>query len=144
MLNWEVDAAVARDYGKFLTDEGRLNVRLIQRPIYLEMLERYKARPEKVDKVFGELYWLWDLNQRARQAEAEGRAASRVELARELMGEMDDQDWWKVTETFEQSLWADFADEARLYADLLDPVYDVQEAEGWRERHYEPVAGPRG
>src|SRR4051794_14642516 len=117
--------AAARDYGKFLNEEGRLNVRLLPRPVYLQLLERYKSEPAHIDAVYGELYWLWDLNQRAQQAMAVGRSASRDELARELAGEMEDSDWWKLTETFEQHLWRDFAALAPLHRDLLDPVYDL-------------------
>ena len=132
----ETNGSEVRDYSKFLHGDGRLNVRLVPRPVYLQMLERYKVVPAHIDAVFGELFWLWDLNQRAQLAAAEGRSAGRDELARELAGEMDDGDWWKLTETFEQHLWRDFAATFALYRDLLDPVYDLQDGEGWRELHY--------
>jgi hypothetical protein len=134
--------APRRDYAKFLGEHGQLNVRLIPRPVYLQMLERYKAVPEHIDAVYGELYWLWDLNARAKTAAEAGRAATRAEVAQELAGEMDDRDWWKLTETFEQHLWRDFAADAASYADLLDPLYDLQEAEGWRDLHYAQVELP--
>jgi hypothetical protein len=136
------DTATQRDYTKFLKPDGQLNVRVIPRPVYLEMLEQLKSDPEHIEAVFGELYWLWDLNDRARKADAAGRQATRVELAREIIGEMDDQDWWKLTETFETRLWTTFAAEWSRYATLLDPVYDLQEREGWRELHHEKVELP--
>jgi hypothetical protein len=135
--------APPRDYAKFLNAEGQLNVRLIPRPLYLQLLDRYKADPAHIDAVYGELYWLWDLNARAKAASEAGRAATRAELAQELAAEMDDRDWWKLTETFEQHLWRDFAADAPSYADLLDPLYDLQEAEGWRDLHYAQVELPR-
>ena len=131
---------VERDTTRFLRDDGRLDIRLIPRQVYIAMLERYTSQPQNVDRVFAELFWLWDLNDRAAKAAAAGRGVSRVELAKELMAEMDDRDWWKVTETFEMHLMRDYATQAAVYADLLDPVYDLQEAEGGRALHFE-VAG---
>lgn len=131
-----------RDYTKFLHPDGRLNIRLIPRPVYLEVLKRYRSDPANIERVFGELYWLWDLNDRERKAQDAGRDASRVELADEIIAEMDDRDWWKIISTFEEELMAEFRNDPARYADLLDPIYDLQEAEGWRDRHASPAGRP--
>jgi hypothetical protein len=124
-----------RDYAKFLREDGWLNPRLLPRAVYVEMVGRHRAKPEVIEAVYDELFWLWDLNEATRKAEEEGRQVSRAELAAELEAEMDDKDWWKLTETFEEHLIAHFADNPAEWADLIDPVYDEQERDGWIRRH---------
>ncbi|MDQ4044049.1 MAG: hypothetical protein M3173_01170 [Chloroflexota bacterium] len=109
-------------------------MRLIPRPVYVEMVKAHQQRVEIIEKVFDELFWLWDLNERQRTAEAEGRTVSRAELAQEVMAEMDDADWWKATAAFEDDLITGFSDDMERWTEYLDPVYDLQEAEGWRKR----------
>ncbi len=124
-----------RDYSKFLrrTEDGpRLNTRLIPRPVYVEMVKRYRRRPEVIDAVAEEQFWLWDLNERERKAVEAGHQVSRADLAEEIESEMEDREWWATTAAFEEHLMAHFADNPAEWADLLDPVYDEQELEGWR------------
>jgi len=102
-----------RDYSKFIREDGRLYVRMIPRADYVAMVKEYQQRPEVIEAVFDELYWLWDLNERAKKAEEEGREVSRAELAAELIEEMDDSDWWKTTEAFEEHLITHFAEKSR-------------------------------
>ncbi|HMM43968.1 MAG TPA: hypothetical protein PKA95_18890 [Thermomicrobiales bacterium] len=123
-----------RDYAKFIRPDGKLYVRRIPRPVYVEMVRAYQQRPEVVEEVFEQLYWRWDLDQAEQKAAAEGRDTNRVELAQELIAEMADDDWWKLTAAFEEHLIAGFAKEPARWAEYLDPVYDLQEAEGWRDR----------
>src|SRR5215203_2446311 len=86
-----------RNYAKFMREDGRLNVRLLPRPVYVEMVKRHRSNPAVIDKVYNDKFWLWDLNQAVTKAEAEGREASRSELAAELESGMDDKDWWELT-----------------------------------------------
>lgn len=123
-----------RDYTKFLKEGERLNIRMIPRDIYLEMLKRYRQDTSVIDAVFDDLFWLWDLNELEKQARAEGREVSRVELADELISEMADDDWWKVIASFEEHLMDAFASDPGRWAEFLDPVYDMQERDGWTRR----------
>lgn len=123
-----------RDYSKFIRPDGKLYVRRIPRAVYVEMVRAHQQRPEVVEEVFEQLYWRWDLDQAEQKAAAEGRDTNRVELAQELIVEMADDDWWKLTAAFEEHLIAGFAEEPARWATYLDPVYDLQEAEGWRDR----------
>jgi hypothetical protein len=123
-----------RDYSKFLKDEQRLNIRLIPRAVYVEMVKRHRFKPEVVDLVFDQLFWLWDLNELARAAQAEGRVVSRGELADEMLSEMSDDDWWKTIAAFEEHLMGTFYLNAEEWAEFLDPVYDMQEQDGWTQR----------
>lgn len=123
-----------RDYRKFIRDDGRLNVRLIPRAVYVEMVKAHQRRDDVIDRVFDAHFLLWDLKNLQRTAEAEGRDVSRADLVREVMGELSDDDWWKTTAAFEEDLIGGFADEPDRWAEWLDPVYDLQETEGWIRR----------
>jgi hypothetical protein len=123
-----------RDYTKFLKDEDRLNIRLIPRAAYVEMVTRHRHNPAVVESVFEDLYLLWDLNDAAEKAAAAGRDVSRVELADELIGELADDDWWKTIAAFEEHLMRTFHENPSAWAELLDPVYDTQERDGWIQR----------
>jgi hypothetical protein len=123
-----------RDYTKFLGENGQLNSRLIPRATWVAMVKRHRSTPEVIEEVYDELYWLWDLNEAQRKAVAEGRDATRQELASELESEMKDSDWWKLTEAFEEHLMAHFGEDPTHWSEFLDPVYDLQELEGWRVR----------
>lgn len=123
-----------RDYSKFVSPDGRLNVRRIPRAVYVEMVRAHQRRLEAVEHVFAELFWRWDLDQAEQKAIAEGRSTDRVALAQEIIANMEDDDWWKVTAAFEEHLITSFAGEPERWAEYLDPVYDLQEAEGWRDR----------
>jgi hypothetical protein len=125
-----------RDYRKFLHADGRLNVRLLPRPVYLQILGRYRRIESVIDDVFEDLRWSWDLNKRTRAAVADGRSVSRADLADEIVGEMEDRDWWKATAAFEEHLISHFGDDPKRWSDVLDEVYDWQEQEGWQDRHY--------
>jgi hypothetical protein len=123
-----------RDYAKFLHENGRLNGRLIPRAVWVEMVKQHRSSPEVIDEVYDQLYWLWDLNEAQRKAEAGGRDVTRQQLASDLESEMNDSDWWKLTEAFEEHLMSCFGDDPQRWAVFLDPVYDLQEQEGWRQR----------
>jgi hypothetical protein len=120
-----------RDYRKFLKEDDRLNIRLIPRTVYVEMVKRHRNNPAVIDKVFGDLFWLWDLNALATKASDEGREATRGELAEEILSEMSDSDWWTTIEAFEQHLMKHFHENPLEWAEFLDPVYDMQEQAGW-------------
>lgn len=136
-----------RDYRKFLRDDGKLNVKLIPRSVYLEMLARHKSDPAVIDVVFEQVRWTWDLNDRLRRAARNGTQMTPGEAAAVVMGEMDDQEWWRTTSAFEEHLMLHYQDDPGGWVDLLDPVYDWQEAEGWRDVHharYPPAATSAG
>lgn len=123
-----------RDYSRFIRDNGRLNVPLVPRAVYVEMVKRHRSKPDVIEKVYDDLFWLWDLREAEKKAAAGGREVSRAELASEIESEMTDGDWWKTTEAFEEHLITTFAAEPGEWADLLDPVYDQQEQDGWIRR----------
>ena len=123
-----------RDYTKFIREDGRMWTKRIPRPVYVEMVREYQRRLEVINAVFDELYWLWDLEQAENKAKESGKVVDRVTLAHELIEEMDDKDWWSVTAAFEEHLITSFAEAPAQWASFLDPVYDVQESEGWRDR----------
>lgn len=123
-----------RDYSKFVRPDGKLDVRRIPRAAYVEMVQAHQQRREVVEEIFEQLYWRWDLDQAEKNAAVDGRDVDRVALAHEIMANMDDDDWWKITAAFEEHLIATFGDDPMLWAEFLDPVYDLQEAEGWRDR----------
>jgi hypothetical protein len=125
-----------RDYHKFLRADGRLDVKLIPRPVYMTMLNEYKRRDVVIIEVFGDLHWRWDLDRRWNDASAAGSPVSRTAVATEIMGEMDDREWWRATAAFEEHLMRSFADDPEQWSHLLDPIYDWQEREGWADRHY--------
>lgn len=123
-----------RDYSKFIRPDGKMYVRRIPRPVYVEMVHAYQQRADVVEAIFEELYWQWDLDRAEQAARAAGREIDRVAVAQEMIGDMVDDDWWKITAAFEERLIATFADDPTQWAEFLDPVYDLQEAEGWRDR----------
>lgn len=126
-----------RDYRKFVrdTDEGRrLNVSMIPRPVYVEMVKRWRRRPEVIERIAEDGYWLWDLKELERTARAERRQVTWADLAEEIEAEMDDREWWKTTAAFEDLLIEQFPENPSEWADLLDPVYDLQEQDGWIQR----------
>lgn len=123
-----------RDYTKFIREDGLLWIKRIPRPVYVEMVREYQHRPEIINAVFDELYWLWDLEQAEQKAKDAGNEVDRVSLAHELIEDMDDKDWWAVTAAFEEHLITSFAENPEQWATFLDPVYDLQESEGWRDR----------
>ena len=133
---------MARDYGRFLKDDGRLNPRLLPRAVYIEILNRYKRRDDAINAVFDELHWRWDLEKRLTDASATGNERERADVAAEMMAGMNDDDWWPATEAFERHLCDDFRTLAEEWTDVLNPVYDWQDREGWADRHYAqyPVA----
>jgi len=126
-----------RDYTKFIreADTGpRLHVKMLPRNVYVEMVNRWRSRQDVIDKVAEEGYWLWDLKGLEQKAQAEGRHVTYAELADEVAAEMDDREWWKVMEAFEEHLITSFPADPASWSDLLDPVYDIQEREGWKPR----------
>ncbi|MEX1159095.1 MAG: hypothetical protein WEC79_09225 [Thermomicrobiales bacterium] len=126
-----------RDYTKFIRESEtgpRLHVKMLPRPVYVKMVNQWRSRPDVIETVAEQAYWLWDLKELERRALAEGRAVTHAELAEEIMGEMDDRDWWKTTEAFEEHLITSFPTDPGAWAELLDPIFDLQEQEGWKPR----------
>lgn len=126
-----------RDYTQFIreTEEGpRLNVKLLPRTVYVEMVNRWRSRRDVIEMVAEDGYWLWDLKELEQRAQTEGRQVTYAELAEEVASEMDDREWWKTIAAFEEHLITHFPDEPEAWADLLDAVYDQQEQDGWIPR----------
>ena len=126
-----------RDYSKFIRegDDGpRLHVKMVPRNVYVEMVTNWRSRREVIERVAETGYWLWDLKELEHQAQADGREVSLVELADEIAGEMDDREWWKTMAAFEEDLITAFPNDPEAWSELLDPVYDLQEQEGWKPR----------
>lgn len=123
-----------RDYTKFLKDGTRLNIRLIPRPVYVEMVKVYRNKEDVIEQVFDELFWLWDLNALAKTAQDAGRQVTRAELADEMISEMSDDDWWAAIAAFEEHLMSSFHKHPEEWASFLDPVYDMQEQAGWTQQ----------
>ncbi|HUG14075.1 MAG TPA: hypothetical protein VMM78_03570 [Thermomicrobiales bacterium] len=125
---------IERDYSKFLKDDARLNMRLIPRDVWVEMIKHARQRDDFIEIVLEEMYWLWDLNELIAKAQSEGRVTSRAELLDEIMAEMGDSDWWKLMSAFEEHIMRSFSTNPGGWAEYLDPVYDLQEREGWQHR----------
>lgn len=123
-----------RDYTKFLKDGDRLNMRLIPRAVWVEMVKHARQRDDIIEYVLDEMYWLWDLRELLGKAHAEGRQPSYGELLQEMMEDMSDSDWWKLISAFEEHIMRSYASNPAEWAEFLDSVYDLQEREGWRDR----------
>lgn len=124
-----------RHYSKFIreTDEGqRLNVKLVPRAVYVQMVNRWRSRQDVIEEVADAGFWLWDVKELEEQARAEGRQVTYAELAEEVAAEMDDREWWKTMAAFEEHLITHFPNDPAAWSDLLDPVYDLQEQQGWK------------
>jgi hypothetical protein len=126
-----------RDYTKFVRESEtgqRLHVKLLPRKVYVEMVNRWRSRRDVIEQVAEEGYWLWDVKELEKKAQAEGREVTYAELAEEVASEMDDREWWKQMEAFEEHLITNFPNDPAGWSDLLDPVYDLQEQDGWKPR----------
>ena len=126
-----------RDYTKFVRESEagpRLHVKMLPRAVYVAMVNRWRSRRDVIETVAEQGYWLWDLKELEQQAQAEGREVTYAELAEDVAAEMDDREWWKVMEAFEEHLITSFPVDPAAWSDLLDPVYDLQEEEGWKPR----------
>lgn len=122
---------MSRDYSKFLNEDGRLSVKLLPRRVYTVIVTRHRQRDEVINDVFERLFFLWDLNQIIESERQAGNDITRAEAAQRVLDSMDDGDWWRVMRAFEERLIGDFREVAQEHADLLDPVYDEQETQGW-------------
>lgn len=120
-----------RDYSKFLTADGRLDVKLLPRRAYTELVTRHRQRDEVIEEVFGDFYFLWDLNDLVARKMADGIEISRSDAAQQVLDGMEDEDWWRVMRAFEECLIRDFEHVAAAHVDILDPIYDEQEQQGW-------------
>jgi hypothetical protein len=107
---------------------------MLPRNVYVEMVNRWRARRDVIEQVAEEGYWLWDIKELEQAAQAEGRKVTYAELAEEVAAEMDDREWWKVMEAFEEHLITSFPNDPAAWSDLLESVYDLQEQEGWKTR----------
>lgn len=117
-----------RDYGKFLTDDGQLNLQLLQPHVQTALVTAYRRDPEVIVAVFDELWFLWDLQQLQSQA---GPEADTVALADQIIADMDEGDYLRVRAAFQRRLVESFAEDPQRFAAILDPVYDELEASGW-------------
>ena len=123
-----------RDYQRFLRDvDGvtRLHVKLLPRATYVAMVHDWRARLEVIQAIADEGFWLWDYNERLKQLETDGVAATPWEVAEDVLREMDDREWWTNMERFEEHLITHAPERLAEWAELLDPVYDEQERDGW-------------
>ena len=118
----------ARDYSKFLTEDGKLNTALLSPQTYGALLVAYRQDPDVIREVFDELWFLWDLQRREQQA---GPNPDIAEIAQGIIDEMDEDDFRRVRVAFEQRLVDRFGDDPARFAAILDPVYDVHERDGW-------------
>lgn len=125
-----------RDYSKFLDDRGLLQVKLLPRKAYTAIVNEYRREPEIIQDVFEELYFLWDLEQELEKMTAEGREPDHAAAAQKILNSMDDGDWWRVMAAFERRAIRRFGVEPERWAAMIDPIYDDQEANGWR--HLQP------
>lgn len=109
-------------------------MRLIPRSVWVDMVSHAQRHDETIRFVLDEMYWAFDLEQLIAKSQSEGRAAHIPDLLQELMGEMGDSDWWKLNSAFEEHIMRTFSKDPSFWSGFVDPVYDVQEREGWRER----------
>lgn len=123
-----------RDYSKFLTEEGTFNIRVMPRPEYTKMVNDYRQQDHVIREVFGELFWLWDLEQLEKAAQDDGVEVDTPALAQKVLDGMDDKEWWEVMARFERHFNQHFSESPQRWADILDPVYDAQERAGWIRR----------
>ena len=121
-----------RDYSKFLGEDGRFDSRLVPRRVYTAMVNEYRRRPEVIDDVFEELYFAWDLEDRTAKAVERGEEPDKATIAQEILDEQDDPDWWRVMGAFEKRTLAALSEAPGEWAEYLDPIYDDQEENGWR------------
>ena len=126
--------SVSRDYGKFLKEDGSLNVRLLPRPVYTKLVTDYRQRESAIEEVFEELYLTWDIDNKLKEMQGAGEPTDKSAAAQAVLDELDDGDWWRVMAAFERGMARDFPQLANEWADLLDPIYDDQEAQGWVEQ----------
>lgn len=127
-----------RDYQRFVREVdgvARLHVKLLPRATYVALVHAWRARPEVIQAVADDGFWLWDYNARTQQLEAEGVVATPWEIAEDVLREMDDREWWANMERFEEHLITNAPAQLEEWAELLDPVYDEQERDGWILRH---------
>ncbi|HLT18532.1 MAG TPA: hypothetical protein VKZ96_03665 [Thermomicrobiales bacterium] len=121
-----------RDYRKFLKEDGTLQTRYLPRRVYTELVNDYRREGAIIDEVFDELYFTWDLNQKLEEMKKAGEEPSKAVAAQRVIDEMDDRDWWMVMSAFERCFARDFIANVDRWTDKLDPIYDDQEANGWR------------
>ncbi len=125
--------ADARDYRKFLNSDGTLHPRYLPRRLYTKLVNLYREDEAIIDEVFEELYLAWDLEQKLDVMKSAGRNPDKQQAAQEVLDELEDRDWWLATAAFERAFTRDFAATAGRWSEFLDPVYDDQEANGWRD-----------
>jgi hypothetical protein len=123
-----------RDYSKFLREDGSLNIRLIPRQIYTKIVNEHRRQEHVFRPVFAEQFWSWDLEQAELKATESGETVSSADLAQRILDGMEDNDWWKCMQAFEQHLITHFHESPHQWSHYLDPVYDEQEQAGWVRR----------
>lgn len=125
---------MTRDYSKFLDENGKLDISLIPRKEYTDMVTEYRRRDDVIREVFGRLYWLWDLEQLEKEYLEQGEEVPLEELAQEVLNGMEDDDWWQAIAAFEAYFIEHFNDDPGQWSAYLDHVYDEQEQAGWVRR----------
>jgi hypothetical protein len=123
-----------RDYSRFLRDDGRLNISLIPRRIYTQIVNEHRRNEQVFRPIFEEQFWSWDLEQAELKAREDGEDVDPADLAQKVLDGMDDNDWWKCMQAFEEHLIAHFYESPERWSHHLDAVYDEQEQAGWIKR----------
>lgn len=123
-----------RDYTKFLREDGTLNVKVLPRPVYTQLVSEYRRQEDVFRDVFEQQFWLWDLDDLLRKATAAGESLEPADAAQQVIDVMDDKEWWAFMSAIEAHLITNFSGCMTQWSELLDPVYDDQEQAGWTER----------
>lgn len=125
---------LTRDYSKFLREDGKLNIKLLPRPVYTQLVTSYRRKENVFREVFAQQFWLWDLDEILRKAAADGEGLEPAAAAQQVIDGMDDKEWWACMSALEAHLIANFSSCMHEWSDILDPVYDDQEQAGWTRR----------
>ena len=125
---------MSRDFTKFLGEDGKLNVRMLPRPVYNQLVTAYRRQDHVFRDVFANKFWLWDLDDIVRMAAEVVEDLASADAAQRVIDGMDDTEWWACMSAFEAHLITNFSSCMNQWSDLLDPVYDDQEQAGWTRR----------
>ena len=125
----------ARDYRKFLSEDGALDTRLLPRHVYTALVNDYRQRESVIEEVFQAFYLAWDLEQALESQAGRGEPQTVAAAAREVMDRLEDEEWRRVMAAFEERFIREFGQHAHEWAETLDPVYDAHEARGWDRSH---------
>lgn len=108
------------DYASLVDDQGRLVVSQLPRPVYTRYVNEYRKQPEVIREIFSAFYFEFDLDQKLDEAAAAGRQLSTAEAAEQVLGEMEDGDWWRVMEAFEDHAIRHFSDDPERWSFIIE------------------------